>query len=74
MTKAIRIIVLSPSCDRHFNKPGLNQSSVRRVNASVLIERLVEKVARMFMPTDAAGVGVSATVLQRFRIGAREVA
>jgi hypothetical protein len=68
MTKAIKRIALSPSCEIPFNKPVLSQSTVRSVNASILIERLAESVARLFLPTDAAGVGVSAKALQRFRI------
>ena len=77
MTKAIERIALSPSCDIPFNKLVLSQSTGRSVNASILIERLAENVAHMFVFTDAAGVGVSAKVLNRFRIvgiSEREVA
>lgn len=68
MTKAIKGIVLSPSCEIPFNRRVANQSTVRSVSASVLIERIAESVAHMFVPTDPAGVGVSAKVLQRLRI------
>ena len=77
MTKVIKRIALLLSCEIHFDKPVLNQSTVRSVNAGVLIERLDESVARLFLPTDAAGVGVSAKVLNRFRIAGineREIA
>ncbi len=77
MTKATRRIALSPSGESPFNKLVLSQSPVGSVNAGVLIERLAEGVARIFLPTDVAGVGVSAKVLQRFRIACiseREVA
>lgn len=135
---------MSPSRDIPLNKPVLSQSTVRCVNAGVLIEQLAESIARrtllqspnvcavlmegrtvltldeglklrrvrvmgayrielsgftdgmcnrlkayglfhgiiswklrMFVPTDAAGVGVSAKEVQRFRIACiseREVA
>jgi hypothetical protein len=143
MTKAIQRITLSPSRDIPFNKLVLSRSTVRCVNAGVLIEQLAESIARrtllqrlnvravpmeggsvltpkglklrrvrvmdahrielpgftdamcnrlkaygpfhgiiswklrMFVPTGAAGVGVPAKVLQRFRIaciGKREAA
>ncbi|SDJ68740.1 MULTISPECIES: hypothetical protein [Bradyrhizobium] len=77
MTKVIKRIALLLSCGISFNKPVLSQSTVRSVNASVLIERLAESVARMLLPTDAAGVGVSAKALLRLLIAGnteREVA
>jgi hypothetical protein len=46
MTKAIKKITLSRSRDIPFNKLVLSQSTVRRVNASVLIEQLAESIAR----------------------------
>ena len=45
MTKAIKKITLSRSRDIPFNKLVLSQSTVRRVNASVLIEQLAESIA-----------------------------
>jgi hypothetical protein len=46
MTKAIQRITLSPSRDIPFNKVVLSQSTVRFVNAGVLIEQLAESIAR----------------------------
>ena len=141
MTKAIQRITLSPPRDIPFNKLALSLSTVRCVNAGVLIEQPAESIARrsllqglndravlmegrtvltldeglqlrrvrvmgayrielsgftdamcnrlkayglfhgiiswklrMFVPTDAAGVGVSAKVLRIACIGEREVA
>jgi hypothetical protein len=68
MTKATKSVALLLACEIPLNKTVLSQSTVRSVSAGVLIERLAKSVARMFLPTGAAGVGVLAKALQRFRI------
>ncbi|SDN40264.1 hypothetical protein [Afipia sp. GAS231] len=68
MTNGIRRIALSPSGEDPFNKLVPSQSAIRSVNARVLIERLPKSVTGMFLPIDAAGIGVSAEVPQRTSI------
>jgi hypothetical protein len=56
---------------------GFTDAMCNRLKAYGLSHRIISWKLRMFVPTDAAGVGVSAKVLQRFRIaciGEREVA
>jgi hypothetical protein len=61
----------------HRIELSVTDAMCNRLKAYGLFHGIISWKLRMFVPTDAAGVGVSAKVLQRFRIaciGEREVA
>jgi hypothetical protein len=67
MTRTIRRISVSLSCDLSFNEPVLNQSTVHLVNAGVSIEQFAESRARS---TSLQSINVRAMVMEGCVIGA----